>query len=850
MKPRKTLLLLLTLALLLACPGTVSADRIIRGRITGLGTPGLPKVKVVAYDHDFNDLITGNAQATGDCDAALINLPCPGDVHDEMGEDITDANGNYRIEYDPPYRWSGAPGHWDRVLDHNDTRWRPDIFIEVYVPTEGFCEPVQTGRYNWRLAGRSHIVFDQQTDTDLTLNFTVLELFDLSCGTFAPLAPYTNGAPGELRGWVDLHAHSMAHLGFGGKLLHGTPDVGALMPGGTRSCNHLGLSYADGIADVLAHCGPTHGFWIPIDRECGDALRFAVVSIFEVANEARFAHDTGFPTFQGWAPVWNDLTHQKMWIDWIYRAYRGGQRVMVALAVHSRALALLTKGPLTDHYFDKAAGDLQIAEMKKMVSRHPFMEIAYTPAQLRDIVRRNKLAIVLGLELDDFGDFQVNAASHQSIRTEIERLYSLGVRYLFPVHLTDNRLGATAVYQPFFNVGNKIQTGSYWTLTCATSIGLTNIGFRFDLPDEYPSVAREIEDVLNAVPFGLGTEFMNAALGGLSAAERQDPEKVLEAYLRFILQVDIDLPNTAPACAGHVNANGLTPWGVTAINQMMALGMMIDIDHMSRRTVDDVIALTEANDYPLVSGHNGHKTADAPFEGRNENDRTLEQYNKIASRGGMVGVGMGKHVGEFMKVYTNTVAAMQSGNPMNRSPGLGTDINGMHRPPHPPASAGIPNLNYAALPRARTGQVEWDYNAHGVGHYGMLPDYLVHIGQLPGGATVLSNLFGSAEAFARMWEKCRTPLEIWVDGQWRGMELGTRLYPFNTLAEGLAASQPGNVVWLRAGLYTYGTSPSLIKQSVTLRAYDGEALINNRVRIAEGSFITLNSDGGIRMAGP
>jgi hypothetical protein len=191
------------------------------------------------------------------------------------------------------------------------------------------------------------------------------------------------------------------------------------------------------------------------------------------------------------------------------------------------------------------------------------------------------------------------------------------------------------------------------------------------------------------------------------------------------------------------------------------------------------------------------------------------------------------------------VTAMQEGNPTNRSPGLGTDINGMQQPPRPPSLANPPasNLNYAAFPRARTGQMEWNYNLQGVGHYGMLPDYLVHIGQRPGGATVLSNLFGSAEAFARMWEKCRTCSEIWVDAQWSGQELGTRLHPFNTLAEGLSACQPGNALWLKPGAYTYGPSPALIKQSVTIRAYGGDVLINNRIRIKPGSFIILKLGG-------
>ena len=36
--------------------------------------------------------------------------------------------------------------------------------------------------------------------------------------------------PLPLNGWADLHTHPMSHLAFGGKLFHGAPDVGSLLP--------------------------------------------------------------------------------------------------------------------------------------------------------------------------------------------------------------------------------------------------------------------------------------------------------------------------------------------------------------------------------------------------------------------------------------------------------------------------------------------------------------------------------------------------------------------------------------------------------------------------------------------
>ncbi len=761
MKTREALTFLLLSALLLTQPWTGSAG-VVYGTIADKDGQPLPKVKVVAYDYDFNDLTKGDPRASGDCEEAvwILGAICPGDEPDKIGEAITDANGNYRIDYGLPGKWPEAPANWDRSSGWpGDNRWRPDIFIEAYIPTEGFCEPTRNGGYNWRLGGYSAIVVDNPPEIDCPISLAVNESFDLTCGTFTPLTPYMSSTSGELRGWVDMHAHPMSHLGLGGKMIHGTPDVGALMHSGTRSCDILSPTRADGLSDVLTHCGPTHMWWEPGFRECGDILRYALVKVLEKENEAASRHGPGFPKFpppggsgvdgNGWRPHWSDITHQKMWIDWVYRAYRGGQRGMVALALHSRTLALVSNGP--DLSYDQAAGDLQIAEIKEMVKRHGFMEIAYSPAQFRDIVGRNKLAIVLGLELDDLGDFTRNSSSEDAIRTEIDRLHTQGVRYVFPVHLTDNRLAGSAVYNELFNVATFIQTGQYWQLATAT-----NISFRFpNLRSEYTNLVSSINTIMSLIP--LSETVTGPALGDLSEADRQDPKKVLEAYLHYILGdvfgQRLILPDSSPECPtghGHVNAKGLTSWGATAINHMMSRGMMIDTDHMSKLAFDDALALTQVSGYALNSGHNGCSTTEVLA---NENNRTAQQYSMLTARGGMLGVGLGTNADDFISAYTNAVAAAAKGDPSNVRLGLGTDMNGMYHGPQPPTGA-VKALDYSQLPRGKTGLATWDYNLDGVAHYGMLPDFLVHVGQRPGGSTVLTNIFGSAEGFARMWEKC------------------------------------------------------------------------------------------------
>ena len=180
--------------------------------------------------------------------------------------------------------------------------------------------------------------------------------------------------PAPLWGWADLHTHPMSNLAFGGKLFHGAPDVGSLMPA-------VQMSYdpqcrfddrAININEALSDDAPTHGD--PLQSKCGDFARNAAVQALETFNDAirQPGHAVGYPTFVNW-PRWNDITHQKMWVDWIRRAKDGGLRVMVALSHNNRSLAEVigAGGPISGVKDDNASSDLQISEIKAFVGAAP-----------------------------------------------------------------------------------------------------------------------------------------------------------------------------------------------------------------------------------------------------------------------------------------------------------------------------------------------------------------------------------------------------------------------------------------------------------------------------------------------
>lgn len=527
-----------------------------------------------------------------------------------------------------------------------------------------------------------------------------------------------------LKGFVDLHTHPLSNLAFGGKLVYGGVDIGSLLPA-DPNCNH-GV-HATSMQQALGHDNSTHGGW-GTDNGCGDDIRVNVIHQLQQANTAADPPDDayGAPDFKDW-PVWNDITHQKMWVDWIYRAYQAGLRVMVALAVNNKTLGDATAGPGDYPTDDKSSADLQIREIKNFVQRHSnFMEIAYSSGDVQRIVKSNKLAIVLGVEVDNIGNaYAVRPLTTSAISAEISRLYNEGVRYIFPIHIIDNPFGGTAVYEGAFNISNYQMNGKFWDLECSNP-------------------ADQIGYIYKPTPLDV-------------------PMALVETVkLHFIAAVQ---PPNAPACStGDENSKGLTRLGEFAIKEMMRRGMLIDIDHMSQKSANRALELAEAvsGGYPLFSGHNTPRG----LGGVSENQRTPQQYARIAKLGGMAGVGTAcRNSYQWLKLYGMVVQSMGQ-----QSEALGTDFNGLVKgmPPrygssyedcdHPRDHTVSSHISYSPFfPKSQLGSKSWDYNTDGVAHYGMLAEFLMDARTGPNGAYLIdNNLMYGAETFFEAWQKAES----------------------------------------------------------------------------------------------
>jgi microsomal dipeptidase-like Zn-dependent dipeptidase len=433
---------------------------------------------------------------------------------------------------------------------------------------------------------------------------------DHASGAPAPRVPlggdYWQVDPGvELWGMADLHAHLMAHLTFGGNAFWGQaydPD-------------HTG---AEAMAHALPSCEPIHGGLIDINPEIGHPA------------------GGGWPDFIIW-PRFTTLIHQQAYVDWIYRAYLGGLRLITCLAVNNELLGTRSNPKLpTD---DKSAIERQVSAMKQMIvdldrqaggPGRSWMQIAYSPEEARAIVKANRLAIVFGVEVDSLGnwrrleDLQKLCGddldrAREIIGAELDWLHGLGVRQITPIHLTDNAFGGTAVYMRLLDILNIFVTGRHYHVENAFETG---IRYRLD---------RDGDDVVD--------DAQRAVIASGDSISPQ-PKMTHQTLIRQLPAVrDLFEAIESPAIGGgHANTRGLNEYGIILLQEMMRRGMMIDIDHMSQKSTDAALDLAEQHAYPVVSSHAWFRdlafSADVEFDQNDPLHYGTDDVHKVANEVG------------------------------------------------------------------------------------------------------------------------------------------------------------------------------------------------------------------------
>jgi microsomal dipeptidase-like Zn-dependent dipeptidase len=389
-------------------------------------------------------------------------------------------------------------------------------------------------------------------------------------------------------GFADLHCHPMAAKGFGGGFIAGDYDSSSRFAADIPPCDHPAAPfqphYRD-VGDVVINNWPD-------GHQAGPAVGWA--------SGGR----DGGPTFRTW-PTFLEGIHQQVHPEWIRRAHEGGLRLMVALVVHTEHLA-----DMHAVYPDLPHDDWSVAQRQVQywnevcAANSDALAIARSPQEARDIIASGRVAVVLGLEVDSAlaawkheGDIAAAAGTSfpyasttesdraermQRIRAvihdQLQRLWDLGIRQINPVHLADNAFGYATVYEEAFNISMEATFGRDFEVAAADDVD-------YRLGEERDGLSY----------------FLAYAFDGYRPPREQWNST----------GVDHDGRKNA----GHVNAGpALTGPGRIAVEEMIKQGFIIDIDHMSRNTANQVMDLAEGRatvwsdgrarrPYPVVSAH-------------------------------------------------------------------------------------------------------------------------------------------------------------------------------------------------------------------------------------------------------
>ncbi len=652
-----------------------------------------------------------------------------------------------------------------------------------------------------------------------------------------PLCPSTG-----LCGYADMHVHMFANLAHGGATLAGEPwdakgvntalgeDYGlsASIQNGNGLSGDLVNKKGDTQKYVDNGLAPTCPGFLqnsPLGNLCsGQRLFHGDHTLIDTTtgggtNDSA-ASNLGVPLFNGW-PQWTSTVHQQVYYKWLERAWLGGLRLMVMDAVTNEALcksSMHMSG--VECSLSMPEIDLQLQAAKDFQTwldgqyggkGKGWFQIVTDPAQATSAIQQGKLAVVLGIEVDNLFNCHLQGSNGPVngegptcdtayVQQQLQKYYNLGVRHIFPIHNFDNAFGTPAAWQDAINVGNYASEGGFWD-----AVNCTNPGYGFYLD---PTL-EEIELLL-----GFGKDYY---------------------------------PNyQSPPWASCHKTPGLTALGEYLIRQAMKLGMIIDVDHMSINAFNDTIGLAQSVS-PWYAGvaashvqfFDLYTQYFAGSAGRHERMRTKDQLKAISSLGGMIAVmlkddvqdtpngwcppnntcapaplGPGPIGGQFTVDYNGVngdyglknncaysttewaQAYMYGADTMGGPVAMGSDFNGIAGHIGPRFGSGACGGNpaqrtlqeatknrltypftlpgFGTFDRQVSGQRVFDFNTDGLAHIGLLPDMVADLKNVGLNDVQLGRLFGSAQAYVDMWSKVRTLAPVFTSVATATFTLGER----------------------------------------------------------------------------
>jgi len=622
---------------------------------------------------------------------------------------------------------------------------------------------------------------------------------------------FTVAAPEPLStpvwGYADYHTHPMSYLAFGG--LRGTPILFG-NPGGNVDDYPDAMS----ISKDIPHCPPRHGGGYTAEQFINSAqllpsrLGFSLTALL-------FAHNrSGGPEFKGF-PSQLMGAHEQMHITQIYRNYQGGLRLMVALATDDMGAEYLTgyvKNNHVDLVSEKTSLEAQLAGMQALADKNSrWMQIAYTAADAREIIRHNKLAVIMGVEVDQLGSYGFPTPAD-----EVKYLWDKGVRAVTPIHAVDNSIGGPAVLNEAYNwLNDLLNRGQIDATTEDLHSGALATPKFFQIEEE--KCTGTPSEIGECVMYKLGTGEYRVAI-----------MRPIFSFFRRAPWIDSATANSFDTKLGQKNQMGLTAQGPAYIAALMDRGMILDTAHMSDKSVAgtyqairerllrrrpdcpgfsfdvDSPSPCDADAYPAIVSH-AHFREQAVYD-KNEpiSDFLPKEYDISKHNLGMirrVGGVVGPFVTEGRTNRPNIPGiaddcGMSSKNfafsfhyaldKLGENVGMATDFTfiplmaprfgkhacegfkmfreaGQERSRHPEKNKseaqrlrvvyrGASDSSDTLCPY-KMGDRTYDFNTDGLAHYGLVPDMLQDLRNIGLPRDDFQALFSSAEAYLRMWEK-------------------------------------------------------------------------------------------------
>jgi len=569
---------------------------------------------------------------------------------------------------------------------------------------------------------------------------------DDQCLEFPELTVDAEGQPranpwpdGDVFGYVDSHSHLLTNFGFGGGgMFHGAPFHRLGVEHALGSCEDF--HGAEGRQDLIGYAFSGD---VALDAD-------TLLDILGAAETPEFNHNTdGYPTFTDWPNSYAHATHQMQYYVWLQRAYLSGLRLVVQHATTNSVLCELMVGLGTQktRYScnDMVAVDREIEEaynMERYIDAQSggpglgWFRIVTSPEQAREVINSGKLAVILGIETSNLFDCFLtpqrgfDQCTPESVRAKLDEYYAMGVRALFPNHKFDNAFSSGDGDRRVGQVGSFINTGHF-------------SNFVLDCPD-IPAVF----DRGNLTFGGLNQprdDYLEPAPNDMS----RFVENPLRALLPFLREFQ-----AGPLEGDYCQKTGLTDLGEALIEDVMKRGMLLEVDHLPKRSLERTYEMLTAADYPALGTHGnsnrgqiyelggfastGFNTCGSPDRPGAMGDRFRNRLAQIEDNGGFLGAGFsfdfnGFAGGRRPRFGDNSACSDPQANPIEY--------------PFASYDGGV------TFTQPQLGERTVDFNTEGMLHIGLLPELIEDVRRDGVTDEELEPLFRSAEAYLRVWER-------------------------------------------------------------------------------------------------